>query len=220
MDNKTHARMRHFYLYAKHHYKASDDVMADLKVIYDDFVGHDCGEERDIMHWLLKLGYLHIKSERDFSEFMNDIHPMNAFRVGCSSPGFMQPSEDPYWTRVARAILSRLFNTTVNEIDFDLGEPDESLLPLRFKQEFIDEMNEIGFEYDGDSTFTHNYQYEYTIAGPTTAFVCVDWINRTAKAYDDTEEDNEEVWHYANLYDAIRNIKEIAESGTFDIRQS
>ena len=51
---------RHFYLYAKNHYLKTD-VMKDLKAIYDHTMGHDLGNECDVMNKLLHLTFPYIK---------------------------------------------------------------------------------------------------------------------------------------------------------------
>ena len=77
----------HFYLYAKHWYKRSEDIMQDLKVLvanycglYPEHIGYS-----DISHRLLSLiqnEFPHYSSGYVFYQLMEDILPENTWKFG------------------------------------------------------------------------------------------------------------------------------------------
>jgi len=119
---------RHFHLYARGWYKKSDNVLEDLKKIYDHYMGHDLGKDHDVMGYLLHLVAPYVDSERLFVEFINDMHPSNAWIIGCEREGLFEPTKEPYDLRVVRKCLSFLKFVPLEKIDIELGEPDSSIL--------------------------------------------------------------------------------------------
>jgi hypothetical protein len=105
---------RHLYLYAKGHYIQSD-IIQDLKTIvakmcmmYPEHV-----EKTDIIHWLLKEVYQHIKTEEDFFKFFSLTYYSWGNKID-----------------IIRNSLSFLRFIRVKDIDIELGQPDPSVLPL------------------------------------------------------------------------------------------
>jgi hypothetical protein len=124
---------RHFYLYAKHWYRRSDDLMADLHKIHASVMLYGPVHDDCLVEYLVNLVAKYIiKSEYRFTNFVNDIHPLNSWKIG-SPPehGPFSPSKELHNVRVARKCLSVMRTLSVDEIGFELGEPDPSVLPLK-----------------------------------------------------------------------------------------
>lgn len=139
---------RHFYLYAKGHYKATEvsvhtlgevdekpicrrkDAIQDLKIL----MGKRCGyapEDAtvgDVLSVLLSVAYPHIIKlpENMLKEFLVDLNSNNAWKYGAES-------SDSYAVRLCHKLLSILALTKVCDIPFELGEPDPSVLLLKEK---------------------------------------------------------------------------------------
>lgn len=107
---------RHFYLYAKNHYQ-QDDMMEDLRTIMASYANIRSGSVRDwyILEKLLGLVYLHIKSQRQFVEFVTMF-----FEVPTSST----------LRAMIKASLVVLMAAKVEDIYYELGEPDPAILPV------------------------------------------------------------------------------------------
>lgn len=135
--NKKLNPYRHFYLYAKNHYRKSDDIVEDLKKIQKDYCG--CTSHiRDIILILHSEVYKHIKFEGHFLDFLNDIHPENVWRVGYDygvkdeKTGIIKRDIVLYDFHLAviYKFLSILMLSETSNIEGSLGEADPKILPL------------------------------------------------------------------------------------------
>ena len=123
-------RHRHFYLYAKNHYKKTDTLM-DLKAIQGMWAGMDpeCLMKRDVVHLLLGIARPHIiKSEMAFRDFVKYLDPNYLW----SFPAFVKENGEDYDYQMAliHCCLSFLALARVDEIEGDLGEPDRQILEI------------------------------------------------------------------------------------------
>jgi len=121
---------RHFYLYAKGHYKKTDTLM-DLKVIQGKWAGVDpeCLMKRDVAHLLLGIARPHIiRSEMSFRDFIKYLDPayLWAFSAFVKEVG----EKYDYQMALIHCCLSFLQGTTIDEIDGDLGNPDPQILEI------------------------------------------------------------------------------------------
>lgn len=133
---------RHFYLYAKHHYKRTD-IVSDLSVIYK-LVYLWPEEEKvpidNLIGVIKRLAYPHIKnSDYIFNSLIEDIMPENSWRVGYenkqnrilfNSDVVKEFPEYDVKMALLHKFMSILANTLVKDIPFELGEADDSILPL------------------------------------------------------------------------------------------
>lgn len=118
-------QFRHFYLYAKNHYKRTDTI-SDLKHI----LAHECALDeryvdiRDIFELLLRLVSHHIQGEFQFADLVMRL--MGNLRIP-----ILCPQND---TERLNYLLSFLANTKVvkenGEIIMELGKADPKVLPL------------------------------------------------------------------------------------------
>ena len=108
---------RHYYLYAKNHYKEGN-IDLDLRKIQSHYcaVPIESLSIRDVNIILQRLACIHIQNEGDFNRFMDYWRDY----INCSS----------FEISVAKACLMMLCLTRVKEIPFPLGEADPSILPL------------------------------------------------------------------------------------------
>ena len=113
---------RHFYLYAKGHYKETD-VVEDLKAVVSERSNIDAKYVRvyEIASTLLSLTRKHI-SEVGFERFMLDLAPENRWKIGAEE-------YDDYWTALFKNCLSVLRFVVPERMN--LGEPDPDVLPLK-----------------------------------------------------------------------------------------
>lgn len=106
---------RHLYLYAKGHYKETDmiddlkKIVSKIAILYPEHV-----LEKDIKYWLLKEVYKYIKTEDDFTNFVN-------------GDTFMPIYKDDI---IAKS-LSILRFKKITDIDMELGKTDPKILPLK-----------------------------------------------------------------------------------------
>lgn len=126
---------RHFFLYAKGHYKTGD-LLEDCKKILGEWCGVDPQYIRaeDVVGHLIQGVYPFIfNSNPDvgimrFREFIKNASPdWNIFRL---SPN---PAPYVYWKAMLETSLSVLALVQVKEqgtLLLDLGEPDPKILPL------------------------------------------------------------------------------------------
>lgn len=126
---------RHYYLYAKGWYQQSD-LLTDLKKVQSVYCGADPGHItiEDILSTLTGLVYSKLKkSEHAFNDFISLILPSNTWRTGVvlveNVVGSI-PDEDIALCIIG-ACLNIMMKENVNDIPFDLGEPDPNVLPLR-----------------------------------------------------------------------------------------
>jgi hypothetical protein len=132
---------RHFYLYAKGHYKVStfamvdgkqrvSDIMTDLKTITAKRCGIplECLNTSDVLEVLIIVCYPHISkfNEYTFREFLLDLSPENTWKVGGTV-------DEHIYVKMCRKLKSILALTRVVDIPFELGEPDPDVLPLKEK---------------------------------------------------------------------------------------
>jgi len=122
---------RHFYLYAKGHYKETDTIK-DLSIILGEYCFQDLEYIRvsDILDKLLRLAYREfIKNSNEFKfmEFMKDILPQNNWK-------FMNDKAQNLEETMIHKCLSVLRFAIVTDKDknviLNLGEADSSILPL------------------------------------------------------------------------------------------
>lgn len=108
---------RHFYLYAKDHYK-TENLETDLIKIQ----AHKCAvnvKSLSISHAnisLLKLVHPHLKHASQFLSFIDSV-------VRLGGEGGLQLA-------IAQICLAELAITKVKDIDFPLGEADPTILPI------------------------------------------------------------------------------------------
>lgn len=135
---------RHFYLYAKGHYKTTE-TLTDLKVIQGHWSGVDPKYlmKRDVAHLMITIAYPHAtKTEFAFREFMKYLDPNYMWAFPASVKEVRENYD--YMTAVIHSCISVLQLTTVDEIDSDLGDPDPQILPIsearlkRLKEEAMD----------------------------------------------------------------------------------
>lgn len=133
--------LRHYYLYAKHHYERSDDIFKDLKHVHAQWCGllPQYIEEADVIVKLLELAYVHIKSCSDdymFISFIRDIQSQEAWKVGSKKKSVANwETDEDYYLRVTRKCLSVLRFTDKDQWPFELGEADPEVLPIRVLRE-------------------------------------------------------------------------------------
>lgn len=121
---------RHFYLYAKGHYKKTNTLM-DLKAIQGEWglMDPECLMKRDVVHLLLDIARPHIiKSDMSFRDFVKHVDPAYLW----SFPMFVKEVGENYDYQMAliHTCLSFLALARVDEIEGELGEPDERILPF------------------------------------------------------------------------------------------
>ena len=119
---------RHFYLLAKGWYERNE-IKKDLATIQARY----CGLDFDVatvselfiaaIDRMLMLVTSHGKSRRDLVRFISD------FRVGCLGSFANNPMN--FDEALAMTCLSKLSISNPSEIPFELGSPDETLLPLK-----------------------------------------------------------------------------------------
>ena len=121
---------RHYYLYAKNWYKRTD-LRKDLAKILCNYTGWEyLGNEEEFMAAIRKLIYLwehhylagHMGSNVLF-ELFDDLNP-NGLRFGFKNKDY------DYYEVLAQKLLSGLCYVDIKDIGFDIGKPDNSLLPL------------------------------------------------------------------------------------------
>jgi hypothetical protein len=126
---------RHYYLYAKNHYKASDFI-TDLKIITGIRCGMDSKDENlnDVASILLSIVYPYAQkfSEYAFKEFIADINPAKMWMWDNLKRKDYYSGVD-FMESVCHKCISILALTKVADIPFELGEADSKVLPLREK---------------------------------------------------------------------------------------
>lgn len=134
---------RHFYLYAKGHYKKTN-IFDDLVTIYSKVYGMDLTNETEKVKLTYVSGILvnlvkhHMfKYDNAFFEFIAEISPENSYRVGYYhklNKFLLQKNENVEEYDFDKAVIHKcrsiLSLTKVTDIPFELGEPDENILPL------------------------------------------------------------------------------------------
>lgn len=108
---------RHFYLYAKYHY-LKKDIKEDLKRL----VQNRCGgifkiSNRDLILVMLTITKNHVENKEQFEVFM--LGMLTRF-----------DEKDTGLIAFLKQCLYRLAWLDIKEIPFDLGKPDENILPL------------------------------------------------------------------------------------------
>ena len=119
---------RHFYLYAKGHYKRSEDLLDDLKHIAAAYCGMSVEQYRDsdLIILLGKEVFQYIKNENVFIDMLKELHP-DSLR----SNFFMEG--EPYIIRLMAQFLKFLVFAKIRDGDhviINLGEADPEILPL------------------------------------------------------------------------------------------
>jgi hypothetical protein len=123
---------RHFYLYAKYHYRRSFNRMADLRVMWAKrcALPIDIVEDEFIVEHLLSMVYKHLDTERKFLELFKYASPDQCWKVGYHTTKLLYN----YTEALAHACLSILGDTRVLSDDgiilMQLGEADPDVLPL------------------------------------------------------------------------------------------
>ena len=114
---------RHIYLYAKKHYKISNN-WEDLRKIIGQRsgIGFEHITNEDVLRMLCEIAYKHINTSQQFLEFVSGILPTSIFYLS---------SKNEY--NINDAILNKLLSiislTKVTFIDGNLGKPDFDILP-------------------------------------------------------------------------------------------
>lgn len=108
---------RHYYLYAKGHYKVAL-FENDLKKIQSHYCAVDAEDltMKDVNRILQNLAWGHIKAGHKFNKFMDYLR--------------LQHPDESFEKMVARARLTILSLTKVKEISFPLDKADPNVLPL------------------------------------------------------------------------------------------
>jgi len=121
---------RHFYLYAKHHYKRTD-MLKDLQAIAENYSGVPGLSLREIFEGLL-LGLVYKaitckgnNQEHFFEDFIKRLHPR-----GISNQERFSGEAYDYDRVAVRQSLGVLSIVACKDIEGDLGLPDPSILPL------------------------------------------------------------------------------------------
>ena len=130
---------RHFYLYAKGWYQESASKIVDIRRLIANRCGLDFKHvnHRDIRNILLTLVYRHIDSELAFIEFFERMQPTDCWKTGYVTKDSLVDSDveyDPFvaFVYACLGVLSRVsVKTLEGELILNLGEPDESVLPLK-----------------------------------------------------------------------------------------
>lgn len=115
---------RHFFLYAKGHYKTGD-LFEDLGKICDDYLGHNLhnnGDRIEILIGSLKFVKKAYTLEKIMSEVFSQTHQWNA-------PFDFGKHEVSGTNVVVLATLNIMRHLTIHEIEGELGEPDYNILP-------------------------------------------------------------------------------------------
>ena len=120
MDN-----LRHFYLYAKGHYKRSEHIFDDLKKILERYssVNEKYISKEDVLGVLNDIAFGYINKKWELLDFVQDINPVNIVGI--------YKKEQSFFDRTAIAYLNRLWWLNVKDIEGDLGKPDPTLLDLK-----------------------------------------------------------------------------------------
>ena len=115
---------RHFYLYAKGHYKKTN-ILEDLKTIQGEWAMVDTKfiSIDDVMGHLLIMTYTHIKDEYDFASFIEGATPENVKFVGGDNSECFQMA-------IIRKCLSIMKLSSIDKIPYDIGKACVSILPL------------------------------------------------------------------------------------------
>ncbi len=117
--------LRHYYLYAKHHYVRNEHIMFDLKKIHSRWcgMGYEYVTKEMILVKLLELTFHHIKNDTHFIDFVNDLLPGNRWKYGTGV-------QDELELVTVRNCLSILALTSLDTIPFEIGLGDKTLLPI------------------------------------------------------------------------------------------
>lgn len=142
---------RHFYLYAKGHYKKTN-IIDDLVTIYSKIYGGDLIDETEKLKYisgiLVNLVKHHMfKYDNTFFEFIAEISPENSYRTGYYhklNKFLLEKNENLEEYNFDKAVIykcnSILLLTKVIDIPFELGEPDENILPLNNSWQIINNL--------------------------------------------------------------------------------
>lgn len=118
--------LSHYYLYAKHWYKKSDNIIEDLRKIhsftYELEIEHV--NKFDVIRTLIDLTYKHIKNERDFSHFIHNIFYFNNESI------FREFNISASLESLIKSCLSILSLAKISEIEDTICEPNENCLPI------------------------------------------------------------------------------------------
>jgi len=117
---------RHFYLYAKLHYKRTN-VITDLKAIVADYCGFykEDASTNDVIRMLLKITSHHINNSDKFLRFMDEL----VSRINFPFKIYDSPIE-----YIIDECLSILQGIKVIDIQGELGTADKNILPLKIKE--------------------------------------------------------------------------------------
>ena len=120
MDEKMNS-YRHYYLYAKHHYRRSGDIIADLKRIHSEWCGLKAEDidEWDIINVMTTEIYKHM-NEYQFGKLISGLEPLHWDG---------RRDDRPFALRLLEKYLTILALTEVKKIEGALGKPDPSILP-------------------------------------------------------------------------------------------
>jgi len=130
-------RHRHFYLYAKGHYKRGRthaEELMNLKVLAAEYCGMlpEHVTDQDVRRILSRLTFQHIRGDHSFSELLEDIGPKSFRNNLFAEQGF--PYD--YYGVLIQRLLVILSTCKVRDAKgwlsgMNLGEPDFGLLPKR-----------------------------------------------------------------------------------------
>jgi hypothetical protein len=134
---------RHFYLYAKGHYK-EDNIITDIAKLQADYCGLIDYKPAELFAYgvfhLIEIVIPHMKKEVHAKTIFNNLLDDNLWRIGAKV-------EDSMHIKYAKASLSLLAFLKVSEIDGELGEPNPKILPLSNNALLVKKQKSLKPEY-------------------------------------------------------------------------
>ncbi len=117
---------RHFFLYAKGHYKQGDFI-EDLGKLCTDYMGHDLHKPNDRIRILINTLDT-LKKSISASALFNRVVD-NGYEYNIPFDFGMKPVS--LEKAIIKSVLDILAHSKVDEIEGELGDPDFSILPRR-----------------------------------------------------------------------------------------
>jgi hypothetical protein len=127
---------RHFYLYAKGHYKKSDNLIADMRALMKDYTGNSLSDNQVVegVITILREEIIQHMSSYDFSNLL--IRICDSWRYPDPPKDFISTKElyPLIGTRIIYEYLCILVRVPVvdeNQAFMNLGEADPTILPTK-----------------------------------------------------------------------------------------
>ena len=138
-------KLNHVAIYAKHHYERTN-LWEDLrKCLTADGYSGEWMDKMDVM----RVISLHVEllpkkgNSHELTDLLDNISPINCWRIGYYTKDFtfqkkgeVLPEYD-YYEAVVRYYLSRLLGYCVSDFPEKLPKADDSVLPLKKKEEEV-----------------------------------------------------------------------------------